>query len=165
MTRRFSKTLAGVLVLSGIGYADLPASAHHAFSAEFDINQPIEITGVISRFVLTNPHSWLYIDVADENGNVTNWGFEFGTPFALRSRGVTKETLAPGTKVTIKGYRSRNGQPFGYATLTVLEDGRRFATGGAPDAPSSEPSASATSTAAATRSTPEQAPEPERGTR
>lgn len=61
MTRRFSKTLAGVLVLSGIGYADLPASAHHAFSAEFDINQPIEITGVISRFVLTNPHSWLYM--------------------------------------------------------------------------------------------------------
>src|SRR5690606_18640197 len=122
----------------------------HAFSAEFDINQPIEVSGVISRFVLTNPHSWLYIDVPGEDGSVANWGFEFGTPFALRSRGVTKSTLAPGTKVTIHGYRSRNGQPFGYATLTVLEDGRSFTTGGAPDAPAPPETAAAAETANAT---------------
>jgi len=146
MTRRFTKTLAGTLVLAGIGYAGHTAHAHHAFSAEFDINQPIEISGVISKFVLTNPHSWLYIDVTDENGNVTNWGFEFGTPFALRSRGVTKSTLVPGTKVTIHGYRSRNGQPFGYATQTVLEDGRSFSTGGAPDAPGARQESAANET-------------------
>lgn len=152
MTRRFSKTFTRALALAGIGYATLPAHAHHAFSAEFDINEPIEVSGVISRFVLTNPHSWLYVDVTGDDGSVTNWGFEFGTPFALRSSGVTKATLAPGTKVTIRGYRSRNGKPFGYATQTILEDGRAFSTGGAPDAPASPADSKASNATAAKRS-------------
>lgn len=135
MSMSYKQSAVGLVLAGAIA---LPAAAHHAFSAEFDSKQPIELTGTISRFVLTNPHSWLYVDVTDDAGNVTRWGFEFGTPFSLQKNGITKQTLAPGLKVTIKGYRAKNGKEFGYATSTVLEDGRSFSTGGAPDAPAAQ---------------------------
>lgn len=83
------------------------SSAHHAFSAEFDANQPIELKGVVSKLELVNPHSWLYFDVSTENGEKATWGFEFGSPFSLKQKGLTKSTLPIGTEVTVKGYRAK----------------------------------------------------------
>ncbi|MET0357107.1 MAG: DUF6152 family protein [Cellvibrio sp.] len=116
-------------------------SAHHAFSAEFDAKQPIELKGVVSKLELVNPHSWLYFDIVDKNGKKANWGFEFGAPFSLKQKGITKATLPPGTEVTVKGFRSKNGQNFGYAVTVTLADGKVFTTGGAPDAPAARPAA------------------------
>jgi len=118
------------------------SSAHHAFSAEFDANQPIELKGVVSKLELVNPHSWLYFDVTLENGEKSNWGFEFGSPFSLKQKGLTKSTLPIGTEVTVKGYRAKNGLSFGYAVSVTLPDGKSFVTGGAPDAPSAQPAPS-----------------------
>lgn len=126
--------LAAVLG-AGVGAAQ-QALAHHAFAAEFDADQPIEIKGVVTKAKWVNPHSWLYLDVKDQTGNVTNWGFEFGAPFSLQSQGLTKAVLPVGTEVTVKGYRSKNGGPFGYSVTVALADGRTFKTGGAQDAPS-----------------------------
>ena len=109
--------------------------SHHAFSAEFDANQPIELKGVVSKLELVNPHSWLYFDVVTDTGSKTNWGFEFGAPFSLKQKGLTKSTLPIGTEITVKGYRAKNGLNFGYAVTVTLADGRTFTTGGAPDAP------------------------------
>lgn len=109
--------------------------SHHAFSAEFDANQPIELKGVVSKLELVNPHSWLYFDVVTDVGSKTNWGFEFGAPFSLKQKGLTKSTLPIGTEITVKGYRAKNGLNFGYAVSVTLADGRTFTTGGAPDAP------------------------------
>ncbi|MCB5190125.1 hypothetical protein LG198_05235 [Methylobacillus arboreus] len=124
-----------VLAVTSVIFASTPANAHHAFSAEFDSNQPIQVKGKVTKLELVNPHSWLYLDVQDASGNVTNWGFEFGTPFGLRQKGLAKSTLPIGTEVTIKGYRAKSGKAFGYAVVTVLADGRSFETGGAQDAP------------------------------
>lgn len=124
--------ISAIALLAGIA---APASAHHAFSAEFDAAQPVEVKGVVTKFELVNPHSWLYLDVKGPDGKVTNWGFEFGAPYSLKEKGITKSTLAAGTEVTIKGYRAKNGKEFGYAVTTVLADGRSVQTGGAQDAP------------------------------
>jgi len=129
------KQLVGSLALLALLTASLPAGAHHAFSAEFDNKQPLSVKGVVTKMELVNPHSWLYLDVTNADGTVTNWGFEFGAPFSLREKGLTKATLKAGTEVSISGFRSKSGKPFGYAVTTTLADGRSFQTGGAQDAP------------------------------
>ncbi len=123
-------------VLAAIGAIQaVPSIAHHAFASEFDSSRPIVLSGTVTRARFVNPHSWVYIDVRDNAGNVTNWGFEFGTPSSLRGSGITRETIQAGTRVRIAGFRAKNGWPFGYSTTLVLADGRRFSTGSAPDAP------------------------------
>lgn len=135
MSNRFLKTsLANVLLITSLVGA-VPADAHHAFSAEFDADQPVEVKGVVTKFELVNPHSWLYLDVKGPDGTSTNWGFEFGAPFSLKQKGLTKKGLPAGTEVSIKGYRAKNGKSFGYAVTTSFADGRSYQTGGAQDAP------------------------------
>jgi len=128
------KLLIPALVLSGMASAGA-AWAHHAFSAEFDADKPIDVKGVVTKVRLVNPHSWLYLDVKNADGSVTNWGVELAAPNALYSKGLAKTDLKFGTEVRIKGYRAKNGGPFGYAVTTTLTDGRSFQTGGAQDNP------------------------------
>ncbi len=136
------RLLVGFALLALLG-ATLPAFAHHAFSAEFDGDKPITVKGVVTKLELTNPHSWLYLDVTGPDGKVSNWGFEFGAPFSLKEKGVTKKTFPPGTEITVSGFRAKNGKEFGYAVTTTLSDGRSFKTGGAEDAPTVVPAQAA----------------------
>lgn len=129
------KLASCVAAMLGLLVFPLAVNAHHAFSAEFDAEQPLEVKGVVTKFELVNPHSWLYLDVKQPDGSVANWGFEFGAPFNLKEKGITKKTLTPNTEVSIQGFRAKSGKNFGYAVTTVLPDGRSVKTGGAQDAP------------------------------
>ena len=122
-------TAAGLLVSAG------QSSAHHAFAAEFDADTPIDLKGSVTKVKWVNPHSWLFFDVKDAQGNVTNWGVEFGAPNQLAKIGLKKSDVQFGTEVHIKGYRSKNGGAFGYSVIVTFADGRTFQTGGAQDAP------------------------------
>ena len=128
---RRTALVAGAALFS----ASLSAHAHHAFAAEFDADQPLDLAGVVTKIKWVNPHSWLYFDVKNKDGSVTNWGVEFGAPNQLAERGITKADVAPGTPVHIKGYKAKNGGPFGYSVTVTLGDGRVFQTGGAQDSP------------------------------
>jgi hypothetical protein len=119
----------------GLLAAAAPAFAHHAFAAEFDADQPIDLTGTVTKARWINPHSWLYFDVKQADGSVINWGVEFGAPNALADAGLKRDDVAPGRQVRIQGFRSKNGGPTGYSVTVTLEDGRRIKTGGAADTP------------------------------
>ena len=131
-TERTFVSIAATLLLATASGAAL---AHHAFAAEFDSDKPLDLKGTVTKVKWVNPHSWLYFDVKGPDGTVTNWGVEFGTPNGLAQKGLKKTDLPIGTLVQVKGYRSKNGGPFGYSVTLTLPDGRRIQTGGAPDVP------------------------------
>ena len=127
--------LAASALFVALAGVSVPALAHHAFAAEFDSSKPVVLAGVVTKARFVNPHSWIYLDVKNKDGSVTNWGFEFGTPSSLRESGVTREDVHPGAAIRLAGYRAKNGGAFGYSTTIALPDGRKVHTGSAPDAP------------------------------
>jgi hypothetical protein len=128
-------SLLSIVACLGLVAGAAPALAHHAFAAEYDGEQPLDLAGVVTKARWVNPHSWLYFDVKTADGSVTNWGVELGAPNALAGKGLQKTDLQPGAEVHVKGYRAKNGGPFGYAVTITLPGGRTFQTGGAQDVP------------------------------
>ena len=98
---------AGIGLLAAL--AGAPAQAHHAFAAEFDASAPIELSGTVVRMEWVNPHTWIHIDVTDEDGSQARWMIEGGPPSALLRRGFTKRDLLAGTEVYVEGFRSKDG--------------------------------------------------------
>ena len=84
-----------------IGAVTESAFAHHAFSAEFDIDKPVELKGTLTKVKWTNPHSWVYLDVKDEKGATKSYKVEMGPPYALTRGGWTRDILKAGDKITI----------------------------------------------------------------
>ena len=93
---------AGLLVTTGVVYG------HHAFSAEFDANRPIQVKGKVTRVQWINPHSWIHVMDEKADGSTQEWMLEAGTPNTLLRRGVTRTILTVGTEVRVRGYQSKD---------------------------------------------------------
>ncbi len=104
MKTRFLGFLA---VSAGLLIGAVPVFAHHSFSAEFDVKQPVTLKGTVTKVEWTNPHVWIYLDVTDAQGTVQHWQCENGAPNALSRMGWTRHSLNVGDQVTIEGSAPR----------------------------------------------------------
>ena len=124
--------LAIALAVVGLA-ATVPVAAHHSFAAEFDGSKAIRLKGTLTKIEWTNPHSYFYIDVTDEKGNVVHWGCEAGAPGQLSRRGFKRGDIKLGDTLIVDGYLAKDGSHFMDARRVTLPDGRIVSGGSAGD--------------------------------
>ena len=109
--------------------AAVPASAHHAFAAEFDISKPVTLQGTVTQMEWVNPHAWIHLNVKGPDGNLVNWMVEGGSPNILLRRGFTKQSLQPGTEIVVEGFLAKNGENRANGANITFKDGKRLFLG------------------------------------
>ena len=115
------------LAVVGAALAAAPVMAHHSFAAEYDSKKPVKLTGTITKIDWMNPHVYFFMDVEDEGGKVTNWGFEMGPPNLLQRAGWTKNTMKIGDVVVVEGTLAKDGTNQGNArSVTMAGTGKRL---------------------------------------
>jgi hypothetical protein len=87
-----------------------PVWAHHSMVVQFSVEKPITLRGTVTKLMWTNPHSWIYLDVAGSEGHVESWRIETGSLPRMIKRGLTKTDFKPGTEIIVGGYAARDGQ-------------------------------------------------------
>ena len=122
MRRGLRVTVAGF----GLLLAAAPAVAHHAFSAEFDANRPIQLRGTVTRVEWINPHAWVHVRAEKADGTTEVWMVEGGTPNTLFRRGITKQSLTIGTAVMVDGYQSKDRAGAGTDASPLKANGRNI---------------------------------------
>lgn len=126
MQSSFSRFLLSSLLALGVV---APMFAHHSVQAQFDLDKPIQLKGTVAKVEWINPHSYLFIDVADASGKVKHWAFEMAGPGALRKAGLSRADrggMKAGDTVTVNGVLAKDGTDSGLVKTITLSDGRVF---------------------------------------
>ena len=112
-------------LLAIVAFGSAPAKAHHS-GAMFDAEVELTLKGTVTRFDYLNPHSWLYVNVANEDGTFTEWGFELDAPPRLRRLGISPNHWQAGDAITVKTNPLKDGRPAGHLVGAVTATGREF---------------------------------------
>lgn len=124
------KKMSLILAVSGLLLAiSVPVVAHHAFGAEFDPNRPLILQGPVTKVEWVNPHAWIHLEVTADDGSTESWMVEGGTPNTLLRRGITRDSLVPGTVIVVDGYQSKDRSNRANGRDITFPDGRKLFMG------------------------------------
>jgi hypothetical protein len=125
-----NRILFSLIAGLGLGATGATALAHHSFSAEFDANKRVAMSGTVTKVEWRNPHTWFYVDVKNDNGEVVNWGFELASPNLLLRNGWSRSSLKIGDAVAVEAYQAKNGMNLANAhAVTLTSTGAKLFTG------------------------------------
>jgi hypothetical protein len=129
-----SRRLSSVFLATGLLALAIPAVAHHSVTAEFDTSKSFSVSGTITKIEWVNPHSYIYVDVKDDKGNVTNYSFESGPPGNLRRTGVLRTMFTVGDVVTVDADVAKDGSKhLGHLKAVHFADGHTIVFGNGSD--------------------------------
>ena len=117
------KRLALALLVLGVVLGGRAAWAHHSLLAEFNPDTPVQVTGTLKSVDWQNPHGWFFVDVTEDDGTVTTWGFSTLPPGALMRQGITKDLMRIGAVVNVEGARAHDGSNNSSTRRLTFEDG------------------------------------------
>jgi Family of unknown function (DUF6152) len=123
---KFASLIAGILLF---GAGTRPTFAHHSFAAEFDINKPITVTGVVSKVAWQNPHVYVYVDAKDESGKTVTYALECNSVNTLVHKGWTRDALKKGDQVTVSAYAAKDPRPLSDGSFHANARSIKFADG------------------------------------
>jgi hypothetical protein len=117
--------VTAVLLLLSIGGSTY---AHHGFVSWFDVTHSTTVKGTVTSFDWTNPHTYIYLDVRDEKGNIEKWTAELGAIGMLSRAGWRRDTLKPGDEITSIGNPAKDGKPVMHLTKIVFANGQELSS-------------------------------------
>jgi hypothetical protein len=120
------KCAKGMAVVVGlfVSLGSFQARSHHS-AAMFDDQKVLTLEGTVTKFDYLNPHSWLYVNVENDDGTVTEWGFELDAPPRLRRVGVSPTFWRPGDRIVLKTNPLRDGRPAGHLVGALAAEPER----------------------------------------
>ena len=121
--------LAILIAAAGMILSTPRAWAHHAFQAEFDKGRPVHLVGTVTEMEWINPHSWIHIDVKNDDGTVVSWMVEAGSPNTLLRLGFSRNSLPPGTELVIDGYQAKDRSNRAVGKNITFPDGKKLFIG------------------------------------
>ena len=124
-----TKTVRFVMATAALLASASALPAHHSFGAEYDFNKPVTLHGIVTKWEMINPHSYITLDVKNDDGSVTQWNVQAGAPSFLYRNGWRKDSVKPGDELTVTGYMAKDGTHNAFGQQVRLADGRRVLGG------------------------------------
>jgi hypothetical protein len=103
-----------------------PAWSHHAMLAQFAVNKPITLRGILTRMEWHNPHGWIYLDVKGADGKVETWAIETGNPLRMEKGGLRKTDFRPGTEIIVGAFAAKDGGKTAAGWIVAFPDREAF---------------------------------------
>jgi tRNA(Ile2) C34 agmatinyltransferase TiaS len=125
MKMQVAAFIAGLALLAVV----IPVQAHHPFSAEYNKDKPVTVTGTVTKVEWTNPHAHIYMSVKDDNGRMNIWAFELAGVKKLHDLGWKKDTLKMGDEITVVGWKANDGSNRGNANTITMGGGTKLEAG------------------------------------